>query len=111
MCIRDRVSTVLVPAGYTFDTDQLSMDGTVKVTGTPMPTTGTNITVVVTGCDITLSWPEIYTGWYLQVQNNPITVGLSNNWVTLTNSSATNVMTFPLDTANGSVFYRMSLQP
>jgi len=38
-------STIQVPAGYSFDTSQLSVDGTVKVTSSPSPTTGTNITV------------------------------------------------------------------
>jgi fibronectin-binding autotransporter adhesin len=104
-------SAVLAPAGYTFDTSQLNADGTVRVTSTPMPTTPTNITVVASASDITLSWPTIYTGWYLQVQTNPTTIGLSNNWVTIPNSSTNNSFTFPLDPANGSVFYRMSLQP
>ena len=47
----------------------------------------------------------------MQVQTNPVTVGLSSNWVTLTNSSTTNSVVFPVDGANGTVFYRMSLQP
>jgi fibronectin-binding autotransporter adhesin len=104
-------SAVLAPAGYTFDTSLLNADGTVRVTSTPMPTTPTNITVVVSASDITLSWPAIYTGWYLQAQTNARSVGLSNNWVTIPNSSTNNSFTFPLDPANGSVFYRMSLQP
>jgi len=104
-------STVLVPAGYTFDTTQLSVDGTVKVTSSPLPTTGTNITVTTGPGTVTLSWPANYTGWYLQAQTNPVTVGLSTGWVTIPNSSTNNSFTFPLDPANGTVFYRMSLQP
>ena len=85
-------------------------NGTLSVIAGGSPV-GTNLTYSVTGGQITLAWPASYTGWYLQVQTNPITVGLSSNWVTLTNSSATNSVAFPLDAANGTVFYRMSLQP
>ncbi len=71
----------------------------------------TNMTLTLGPGTLTLSWPADYTGWCLQAQTNPITVGLSNHWVTIPNSSTTNSVTFPLDPENGRVFYRMSLQP
>ena len=104
---------VQVPTGYTFDTTQLSMNGSVKVTGVPpsLPTTATNLSYVLANGQLTLTWPDSYKGWYLQTQTNPISVGLSSNWVTLPNSGTTNSLTFPVDTASPTVFYRMSLRP
>jgi hypothetical protein len=43
----------------------------------------------------------------LQEQINPVTVGLSTNWVTVPGSTATNQMTFPIAPTNGTVFFRL----
>jgi hypothetical protein len=55
-----------------------------------------------------LAWPGDHTGWTLQAQTNPITVGLSTNWVAVSGSSQTNEVFMPIATTNGSVFYRMT---
>jgi hypothetical protein len=34
-------------------------------------------------------------------------VGLSNNWVTVANSATTNQVIMPINSANGTVFFRM----
>jgi hypothetical protein len=85
---------VQVPAGYTFDTTQLNVAGTVKVTGVP-PTLPTVPTILTHREQRQITLMASYKGWYLQAQTNPITVGLSTNWVTLTNSSTTNLVVFP----------------
>ncbi|MGH7976086.1 MAG: LamG-like jellyroll fold domain-containing protein, partial [Limisphaerales bacterium] len=53
---------------------------------------------------IQIAWPQDYTGWNLQVQTNSLT---GTNWVTVPISTLTNQMAFPIDPANGSVFFRL----
>ena len=54
-----------------------------------------------------ISWPTDHTGWQLQSQTNNLTSGLGTNWVNLPASMQTNQMTVPLNSANGSVFFRL----
>ena len=89
----------------TWDLSQLAVNGTVKV-ATAAPTQVT-ISSVVSGTNLTLSWPANQTGGTLQEQINPVTVGLSTNWVTVPGSTVTNQMTFPIVPTNGTVFFRL----
>jgi len=93
---------------YTW-TDNTFVDGSITVltASSLVNTTPTNITVSVSGNQLTLSWPLDHTGWRLQVQTNSIDVGLRSNWVDVANSTATNLVNVPISGANGSVFYRM----
>ena len=50
-----------------------------------------------------ISWPADHTGWQLQSQTN----NLGTNWVNVPASMQTNQMTVPLDSTNGSVFFRL----
>jgi hypothetical protein len=52
-------------------------------------------------------WPQDHTGWSLQVQTNSMGVGLGTNWEAIPGSKETNQMTFPVDAAVGSSFYRL----
>jgi fibronectin type 3 domain-containing protein len=61
----------------------------------------------VAGGQIQINWPQDHTGWTLQVQTNAVGVGLGTNWVTVPNSTVTNQVQFPIDSANGSVFFRL----
>jgi hypothetical protein len=54
-----------------------------------------------------ISWPADHTGWQLQSQTNNLTSGLGTNWVNMPASMQTNQMTVPLNSANGSVFFRL----
>ena len=93
----------------TWNTGNLTADGTITVaTAVPvLPTTPTNIVGVVVGGNLDLSWPSDYTGWILQSQTNAISIGLSTNWVTVPGSSTTNHVVIPIDSANGSAFFRL----
>ena len=76
-------------------------DGTVTLTyDPPVPAKLTN---VLGGTTLSLSWPA---GWRLQQQTNGLSVGLGNNWVTVTDGSAgsTNI---PLDKIRPTTFYRL----
>jgi hypothetical protein len=69
--------------------------------------TPTNIVVSVNNGILTLQWPLDHTGWRLQAQTNSTAVGLTTNWVTVANSTTTNLMNFPISGGNVSVFFRM----
>jgi len=60
------------------------------------------------GGQMQIVWPQDHLGWELQVQTNLPGLGLGTNWVTLSGSKATNQMTMPINTANGSVFFRLT---
>jgi beta-galactosidase len=55
-----------------------------------------------------LSWPTGTGNWILQAQTNPLTQGLGTNWNTFP-GIVTNPFVAPVDTAAGSVFYRLKL--
>jgi hypothetical protein len=65
------------------------------------------LTSVESGANLLLSWPADHIGWSLQVQTNSISVGISNNWHTILESSTGNTWTLPIDPANGCVFCRL----
>ena len=66
-----------------------------------------NLTAQRTGSQITFSWPSDNIGWRLQQQINPITVGLSTNWMVVSGSTSTNYITVTVNPTNGTVFYRL----
>jgi len=84
--------------------------GVLTITGTPIPTTPTNLLVNVNSGQINLSWPTNYLGWSLQVQSNSLSVGLSTNWFTIPGSSLVTSTNYPL-LNGGAVFFRMFYQP
>ncbi|HEX3720473.1 MAG TPA: autotransporter-associated beta strand repeat-containing protein [Verrucomicrobiae bacterium] len=79
--------------------------GVLSIVGGALPTTPTNITYSVSGGNLTLNWPQSYTGWILQAQTN--TAGLGTNWVDVSGSSGTNSVVIPIDQANPAVFFRL----
>lgn len=91
--------------------NRLALDGTIAVIAVSLvPTTPTNINFQVAGTNLTISWPSNYVGWSLQSQTNPLTVGLSTNWVTVPGSETNTSLTFPIDPALPTVFYRLFYQ-
>lgn len=67
----------------------------------------TNLTAVVSGNALTLSWPADHLGWRVQVQTNTWLAGLGTNWVTLPGSDLVTSTNITINSANGAVFYRM----
>jgi hypothetical protein len=71
-------------------------------------TVSTNLNLsTLNGTNLILQWPGDHTGWSIQVQTNPVTVGLSTNWATLAGSSQTNQFVMPINKTNGTLFFRM----
>jgi hypothetical protein len=87
--------------------NRLAIDGSVVVTSAqPLP----SLTPTLSNNQLTLSWPAAWTGGVvLQNQTNKLTVGLSNNWVTIPGTDATNSYTTTVIKTNGTVFFRLSL--
>jgi hypothetical protein len=84
-----------------FWANDFASNGTIEVmVSSTIPPT---IMVQVANNILTLAWPAGHTGWQLQCQTNSLT----GTWVNVSASSTTNQMTIPLDTDNGSVFFRL----
>jgi autotransporter-associated beta strand protein len=91
----------------TWDLSSLRANGTVRVaTAVAVPV---SITSSTSGGVLSLGWPMDQTGWLLQAQTNSLAVGISTNWVTVPGSAATNQVSFPITSTNGSVFFRLLL--
>lgn len=101
-------SNIILPnlPGVAWNTANLNVNGTITAVQT-VNTTPINLTFALTGSGLDISWPDDHTGWRLEGQTNSVNVGLSNNWVTVTGSAATNRVIMPFNPANGSAFYRL----
>jgi autotransporter-associated beta strand protein len=103
------VDGVSKPNGvYNATTDPLYITGTGSLLVTPPinPLAGT-IQFGVSANTLTLSWPTNL-GWLLQAQTNSVSVGLRTNWVTIPDSAGVTITNFPINPANGAVFYRLA---
>lgn len=102
--------TEIIPAtpaaGLAWDTSSLTVDGTLKVKA-GVSTEPTDIGVLISGGNMELSWPLTHTGWRLEAQTNSIATGISSNWQTVPDSTATNTVIMTIDAANGAVFFRL----
>ena len=78
-----------------------------QVSARPVSLSAPQLQMHLSAGQILFSWPPDHTGWRLVVQTNSNSVGLSTNWSTLAGSAATNQMSVPLVTTNGSVFFRL----
>jgi Concanavalin A-like lectin/glucanases superfamily/Immunoglobulin I-set domain len=83
----------------------------IAVTGSAVNSNPANLLFSVVDGQLMLSWPSDHIGWTLQVQTNNLGVGLSTDWVDVPGSTSTNQFVFPINPANGSVFYRLRYQP
>jgi len=60
------------------------------------------------GGQIELNWPPFYLGWILQMQTNPLALGLGTNWSQIPGSAGTNKVFVPINPANGNAFFRLA---
>jgi autotransporter-associated beta strand protein len=88
---------------HTWVTTQLNSAGILAVSGgTPLPASITFSQISST--KLVLNWPAGQ-GWTLQSQTNSLSNGLGTNWVNV--SGATPPFTNTINSANGSVFFRL----
>ncbi len=62
------------------------------------------------GGQLDFTWPSNHLGWLLQVQTNSPGAGLGTNWMTISGSDTTNQLWIPIDSTQGSEFYRLIYQ-
>lgn len=73
----------------------------------PPPVAPTTLSTVLSDNMLNFSWPSNYIGCRLQVQTNSLDAGLGTNWVDVPGADLTNSLVLPLETTEGSVFYRL----
>jgi autotransporter-associated beta strand protein len=68
----------------------------------------TNLTVVMSGGNLDISWPATHLGWLLEAQTNSLSVGLTTNWALYNGGfAATTNAVVPVDSGAPSVFFRL----
>ncbi len=87
-------------------TNRLAADGTIQALAS-VSLEPASVIAQLSGGEMMLSWPQDHTGWRLQMQTGSLTEGLGTNWIDVANSTETNQMFVPVDSAEGSVFYRL----
>lgn len=95
-----------LPPEVRWSTDSVAANGILSVVPA-VNATPTNITAVVSGGNLNLTWPADHIGWRLEVQTNTTAVGLRTNWFTWPNSAATNSIAVPLTPNDPAVFLRL----
>jgi hypothetical protein len=99
-----RISPATPGNGLAWDLDALATNGLLEV----ISTSKAPITAQMNGQNVTVSWPAMNLGWYLQTQTNAPGTGLTKKWVTVPGSAGTNKIIFNINPAVGSVFYRLA---
>lgn len=99
--------------GLVWNIANIPINGTLGVVGSfPSFTNPPPISFSTANNQFMLKWPSNYVGYYyLQVETNPVTVGLSNDWVPYNGSVSATLMspgiTNGINPNNGTVFYRL----
>ncbi len=101
-------TNTVLPAFITWQTNYNPTTFTLSVVArSTNPAPGTLYFSEPTPTNLLLRWPGDHTGWRIQAQTNPPTVGITTNWAILPGASLTNQFVMPFDRTNGSVFFRM----
>ncbi len=90
-------------SGLGWDVSGLNSNGTIKIIAT-VNLNPTNITVSVSGNQLTLSWPSDHLGWTLQTNASSI---LDTNWFAVPGSESSTQAVITVSPAVPNVFYRL----
>jgi len=101
----DNTVLPVLPDGLVW-TNNVTVDGSISVIPTVNPNP-TDITLQMSGGNLTLGWPADHTGWQLQAQTNGLA---ASGWSNVSGSTSVNQWVVPINDSNGSVFYRLVLQ-
>jgi autotransporter-associated beta strand protein len=99
-------ATTNLPAlgtGLAWDVSGLNNNGTIKIVAT-VNLNPTNITVAISGNQLTLSWPPDHLGWTLQTNVSSI---LDTNWFAVPGSESSTQAVITIDPVVPNVFYRL----
>jgi len=91
------------PSGSQLAYDFNPTNGVLSVVALPLPPPS----IVFDGSDVTVAWTN--PGMRLYAQTNPMTVGLSTNWVYVAGSESITNVVFPVNQSNITVFYRLGV--
>jgi hypothetical protein len=80
----------------------------VEASAQTVSTVSPQLNFVASAGQVQLSWPMDHLGWRLEMQTNSLNAGLGTNWVAVPNSSMTNQVFMPINTASGNVFFRLT---
>jgi hypothetical protein len=81
--------------------------GTAPISAQPVSLSPPQLAFSAGAGRLQLAWPQDHLGWTLQVQTNSPGAGLGTNWTTVQSSASTNQIAFPINSNNGSVFFRL----
>jgi hypothetical protein len=95
--------------GLAWDLAQLWASGTIGIVSANSGPNLTNSFATVGGSNVVaqFSWDPAYTGYRLETQVNPLSVGLSTNWTGVNGSTTNNAVTITNVIGNNAVFYRL----
>jgi autotransporter-associated beta strand protein len=102
-------NTLTIVGGGMNWTNKLSVDGSIQALSVGFTTASypTNITATLNGSNLQITWPATHLGWMIQAQTNTLAVGLSTDWVTISNTATQLGYTNTIDPTKGGVFYRL----
>jgi hypothetical protein len=89
----------------TWNTSNLAVDGTVRVAS--VIAVPVSLSMVPSGGNLNLTWPPDQLGWRLETQTNSLTIGISNNWVTVPGSTEVTGVSVPLSPGVPTAFFRL----
>jgi hypothetical protein len=78
-----------------------------EVSALPTSSAPTRLGFATLDNQLELNWPADHTGWQLQSQTDSLVSGLGTNWANVASLMQTNQITVPLNSTNGSVFFRL----
>jgi hypothetical protein len=97
-----------IPDGYVAHLVDNPANSTVDLSIAMVNLNPVNITAMVNGNTLTLSWPADHLGWRLQAQTNPLSIGLGTNWFYVPGSATNNTINMTINPTQGTAFYRLA---
>ena len=101
------LSLGIIPAGYVARLVDHPANSTVDLSIAPISLNPVNITAMVNGSTLTLSWPADHLGWRLQAQTNSSSIGLGTNWFDVPGSATNFSVNLMVNPGQGAAFYRL----
>jgi hypothetical protein len=74
----------------------------------PVSSAPTQVNVSLNANQLQFTWPLDHTGWRLQTQTNAAGAGLGTNWMPVPNSDLSNQFSTPVNSTDGSIFFRLA---
>jgi len=93
----------VVTATNSFGESPNSLAASAQTVSTALP----QLSLTTAGNLMQFSWPVDHLGWRVQIQTNSLNAGIGTNWVNVPNSNLTNQFSAPINTTDGSVFFRL----